>query len=459
MRQRKADLERRVNGEIRVEFTESGLTSYAGLELLIRYFLRIGLNSLIRRYMGEVGLRGDYGYVCMIRLLLGLVIAGGRRLGHVNFLRGDSVFLRFCGLRRLPSERTLSRWLKSFKGSLLERLYSLNADIVAGVVRVLPFRTLTVDVDGTVITTGLKVERAFRGYNPHRRRAPSYYPISAHLAETGHILRLKNRSGNVHDGKGSKRFFREVLNQIEATLGSGYQLRFRMDGAFFREEILKMLGSAGAGYAIKVPFWKWLELKAYIRAGQEWKRVNREVDCFEKHIMADSWGMELRVAVYRKRVHHRTPKNYQLDLFDPDDGYYEYSAVTTNLSLDSRRLWYFMCGRGGHEKVIGQIKSGLAFDTVPTNHYGANSAWQQMVALAHNLLTNFQLETGARRRNRSFKHTFLYALKTVQTLRFEIFNRAGRIVNPNGTTTLRLARNDIAKKTFLKLAYGLTKIP
>ena len=43
----------------------------------------------------------------------------------------------------------------------------LNADIVAGLVRELPIKTLTVDVDGSVISTGLTVERAFRGFNPH----------------------------------------------------------------------------------------------------------------------------------------------------------------------------------------------------------------------------------------------------------------------------------------------------
>jgi len=32
---------------------------------------------------------------------------------------------------------------------------------------------------------------------------------------------------------------------------------------------------------------------------------------------------------------------------------------------------------------------------VPTLAYAANSAWQQLVALTHNLLTNFQIDTGA----------------------------------------------------------------
>lgn len=153
--------------------------------------------------------------------------------------------------------------------------------------------------------------------------------------------------------------------------------------------------------------------------------------------------------IYRKRVHHRTAKNFQLDLFDPNDGYFEYSAVATNLDLSGRQLWHFMCGRGLHEKMIGELKG--AFDAVPTRHYGANSAWQQLVALAHNLITNFQIETGAPRRRRSAKRTALHVLKSIHTLRFELLHRAGRIVRPDGTTTLRLARNEPMKRLFLRM--------
>ena len=66
--------------------------------------------------------------------------------------------------------------------------------------------------------------------------------------------------------------------------------------------------------------------------------------------------------IYRKRVMHATRKNYQLDLFDPDNGTWEYSAVATNLPFDTRTLWRFMGGRGMHEKAIGDLEpqSGLA---------------------------------------------------------------------------------------------------
>jgi hypothetical protein len=228
-----------------------------------------------------------------------------------------------------------------------------------------------------------------------------------------------------------------------------------MDGDFFKETVLRLLAARGAGYAIKVPFWQWLDLQQRIRECRKWQRVARDVDGFEVRLPLRPWKLEMRVAIYRKVVHHRSAKNYQLDLFDPNDGYYEYSAVATNLDLSGRKLWHFMCGRGAHEKAIGELKSGLAFGTIPTRHYGANSAWQQLVALAHNLITNFQIETGAPSRRRSAKHTALNVLKSIQTLRFELFHRAGRLVRPDGVSILRMARNEPTKRLFLRIAGSL----
>jgi len=458
VRRRKADLSRRVNGDLAVEFTASGLTSYAGLELLLRYLRATGLNALLRQQLAGTKLRGDFGAVAMVRVVLGLLIVGGRRLRHLGYVTGDPIFHRFCGLAHLPSARTLSRWLKNFNESWVGRLRRVNAEVVARVVRALPLKLLTVDVDGTVCSTGMQVERARRGYNPHHRKVPSYYPITAHLGETGHVLRVKNRSGNVHDGKASLSFLRGLFAQIRETLGPLYRLRFRLDGAFFRQDVVALLEARGAGYAIKVPFFHWLDLQSRIARRRRWQRVDREVECFEDAMAITPWNTYLRVAIYRKRVYHRSAKNYQLDLFDPDDGYFEYSAIATNLDLTASRLWWFLCGRGAHEKAIGELKSSLAFATIPTNHYGANSAWQQLVALAHNLLTNFQIESGAAQRPRGFRATALFVLKSAQTLRFEIFHRAGLLLRPNGATILRLAANPQVQRAFTRIAQRLPDV-
>ena len=308
-----------------------------------------------------------------------------------------------------------------------------------------------------MVSTGLQVERAFRGFNPHHRKVPSYYPILAHLAETTHILRVKNRSGNVHDGRASLPFLRDLWAQVAATPTAGQTVRFRMDGAFFRQDVLRWLETRGAGYAIKVPFYRWLDLQQYIRATPTWTRVAPDISGVVVPAATTPWTRPLWVAVYRKRVAHQTAKNFQLDLFDPNDGHYEYSAITSNLDLTVANLWYFMAGRGNHEKTIAQLKTGLAFHTVPTMAYAANRAWQQLVVLTHNLLTNFQIDTGAEQRRRTRKHTTLPLLQTVQTLRFVLLNRAATLVRPQGVPTLRLTDNAPTRQLYTRIQTVLAR--
>ena len=183
-----------------------------------------------------------------------------------------------------------------------------------------------------------------------------------------------------------------------------------------------------SGYVIKVPFYRWLDLQQYIRAQPTWRPVAPDITGFVVPAAATPWGRLVWVAIYRKHVCHPATKNYQLDLFDPNDGHYEYSAVTSNLDLTLANLWRFVCGRGNHEKTIAQLKTGLAFHAVPTMAYAANSAWQQLVVLVHNLLTNFQIETGAVRRAPTRKRTVLPVLQSIQTLPFSIGPRNSSVL-------------------------------
>ncbi|NIN72412.1 MAG: transposase, partial [Gemmatimonadetes bacterium] len=169
----------------------------------------------------------------------------------------------------------------------------------------------------------------------------------------------------------------------------------RLDGAFFRREILTFLETSGVEYAIKAPLWDWLGIRDEIRRRRRWKRVRPGLQAFATRLSIPKWGLSLRVVIYRKHVSHRTRKNFQLDLFHPDDGHYEYSAVATNKAVRLRTLWDFMAGRGGHEKTLGELKQHLAFDTIPTQDWDANSTWLLISALTHNVVRQFQLSTGA----------------------------------------------------------------
>ena len=457
MRRKKADLRGRVNDNLEMEFTGEGLTSYAGLELLMRYLRKIEWNRQLRGSLSAVVGGGDFGVVSLSRVILGLLLVGGRRLRHLNFLKGDSLFQRFCGLCDLPSDDSVSRFLKRFTGRGVEALKALNADVVAHRIKALRARTLTIDVDGTVLCTGKQVGGAHRGYNPHHRKVPSYYPITAYLSDSGHFLRAHNRPGNVNDGSASIPFLKDVFTQVKEGFEDAYTLRFRMDGDYFKQDVINTLDTNKAFYAIKVPFWKGLDLQHKIRQCTNWQRVEKGVDGFTSTLTVKKWKHTFNIAIFRKRVMHKTRKNYQLDLFDPDDGTFEYSAVATNLPLKLRALWRFMAGRGMHEKAIGELKTGLSFDTIPTHDYHANSAWQQFVILAHNLLANFQIETGLTQRNRNLKNTHRWPLKSIRTLRFELINRAGYLIRPKGRFTLRLQHNKHTEALYRKICTALQK--
>lgn len=455
MRLRISMLRRAVKRNLPIKFVRQDLTSYGGLELVRRYFRLLDLNRRIRQAFSAYGIGGDYGSGRLVLLVIALLVVGARRLEHLRYLCHDPLVKRLCGLRCIPTERTVVNWLKQFTQQALQVLISLNSELLHEQIEKLGLSRLTIDVDGTVISTGGKVAWAFRGFNPHRRKDPSYYPLLAHLAQTGQILKLRNRPGNVHDSRGADRFLRELIGELRGRFGRALPLEFRMDAAFFQHEVFKLLIREGCEYAIKAGFWKWLELKSLVAVQRGWHPVNAQVSYFETQLPVKPWELTLRVVIYRKRVRHRSPKNFQLDLFSPDDGHYEYSAVTTNKALSGPALWDFIAGRGAQEKTLAELKGEFALDVVPTNHYGANSAWQQISILAHNLIRGFDLKTLACPKPRSRKRTYAYLLRSMRTLRFLLVNRAGRLTRIDGRQVLRMAWNPATQQLFDRVSHAL----
>lgn len=433
----------RVNHDLPIRFSEESISAHGGLELFRRYLVAIDLPARLRRALGDAG---DYGAVRMVLLVVGLLLAGGRRLAHLAVLSHDPIFRRFAGVHRLPADRTVARWMAGAAQTVVEAVASLVRDVAHDAIESLGLARLTLDLDGTVLRVCGSAEGAERGFNPHHPKDRSYYPLTAHLAQTGHLLRSWNRPGNVHDSHNADGFLRTVLADLRARFGNRHRLEVRLDGAFFDPKILRFLDGESLGYAIKVPLWKWLGVREKIASRRHWTRVDGTVSGFALTLAIPQWERTQRVVIYRKRVFHETAKNFQLDLFDPNDGHFEYSAVATNLELGVAALWHFMAGRGGHEKTLGELKQHLAFDAIPSRDRQTNELWQQLSILTHNLVRSFQLCLGATARPRTRKRTFLYRFLSLQTLRFTLLDQPARIVRPAGRAELRFAVSPITRK-------------
>lgn len=438
MKLRKDAIRGRVKADLPIEFTDEPLTAHAGLELFRRFLDRSGFVAQLEAVFADRRFDSDYGSLRMTLATIALLLVGGSRLRHIEVLARDPLFRRFARLLRVPSERTLSRWLKETTSFYRDRLQTLLREIAFATFQGRALSRATLDLDGTVIRTGDCVGGAERGFNPHHPKDPSYYPLTAHLAQTGQFLGVWNRPGNVHDSVDAVMHLGELIDATRVRLGP-VPIEVRLDGAFCQKAVFELLEASGVEYVLRVPMWKWLHVREKIDARKRWTRIGPRLQAFSIAHRIEKWDRTERIVVFRKHVSGKSRKNFQLDLFSPDDGHYEYSMVATNKSVSERAVWDFMAGRGGHEKTLGEVKQHLAFGTVATNDWDANSTWQLLSAITHNLVRQFQIETGAKQRPNGRKRTYRFRLPSVRTLRFELIHLPGRIARPNGKNALRIA--------------------
>ena len=333
-----------------------------------------------------------------------MLLLGTERLHHIDYLRGDPLFRRVVRLTRIPHRTKLSTALKQFTSDSLKALAELNSELVIEKLTALGLDEITVDLDGTVVSTKGSPSWAFKGYNPIKKGANSYYPLTSHIAETGHFLSIVNRPGNVHDSNRAL----TVIGAIRRHL-SNFVIPFRADSEFCSPDVINYLLKNGIGFAIKAPFWKLLSLKTAAENRKQWFKINEKWGYFWFQNPIDSLDHDHHVIILRKQL--RDPKKpYQLKLFSPNNGVYEYSAVVTDTNKwDPQQLLLFISGRSAQENSISELKNSFAFDHVPTNTCQANSAYIQMSQMAYNLATSMQHDMGiVKKRTENKKNTRIF---------------------------------------------------
>ena len=319
-----------------------------------------------------------------------------------------------------------------------------NSELVIERLASLGLVEITIDLDGTVISTKGNPSWAFKGYNPIKRGAKSYFPLTAHIAETGHFLHITNRPGNVHDSNRALQVIKTVQRKMPQ-----FSLRFRADSAFCVPQVLNHLLYKDIPFAIKAPFWKLLSLKQAAQKRKRWFRINDTWSYFWVDDPIESLQYAHHGLVLRKKL--REPrKPFQLELFTPNNGVYEYSAVLSHSKeWDPEDLLLFVAGRSAQENSIGDLKSGFAFDSIPTRTYQANSAYMQISQMAYNLSISMQQDMGlSTKQARSRKKTRMYRIMEWRTFRFLILNKAGRIAWEDGKKVLKMTYNKASKKLY-----------
>jgi len=451
MRYKKSALIARRNKILPINFVRQDMTTYSGITLVDHYFRLYQIHSRIKKTFKSYGFKGDYNIGDILFIVLIMVILGAERLQHIEFVQNDPLFKRVVGLTRIPHRTKLSTALKQFTSDSLKALSELNSALVIEKLTELGLHEITVDLDGTVISTRGNPSWAFKGYNPIKRGAKSYFPLTTHIAQTGHFLSIVNRPGNVHDSSRALSVIRTIKSQL-----SDFIIRFRADSAFCSPDVISYLLHSRIGFAIKAPFWKLLNLKSAAENRQRWLKINEQWGYFWLKNPIETIDQNHYVIILRKKL-RTVKKPYQLELFSPNNGIYEYSAVVTDTNQwNPMELLQFVSGRSAQENSISELKSSFAFDHVPTNHYQANSAYMQISQMAYNLATSMQYDMGlAKKRSENKKKTRIFSVMEWKTIRFLLINRAGRISWEKGVKVLQMTKNKKTEQLYEKISNAL----
>ena len=375
----------------------------------------------------------------MMLLVVHLII-GHRRLRDVDYYRDDAMVKRVLGLKRLPHVSTLSRSLASADAQSVGKVQIESRHLVMERLTVERFSTVTLDFDGSVLSTGRHAEGTAVGFNKKKKGARSYYPLFCTVAQTDQVLDVHHRPGNVHDSNGADTFIERCVRNVRARLPRA-KTEVRIDSAFFNETIVERLHTLGVKFTISVSFERFARLKELVEGRRRWRPMAAGLGYFETRWKPKSWNARYRFIFIRKQVRCQDKSPIQLDLFKPIEYGYEFKVIVTNRKIKPRKVVLFHEGRGSQEGIFSELKTHCQMDYVPVKTRVGNQLYMFAGILAHNLTRELQIRLNPRARGTTAKRAALWCFREIETLRRTLIQRAGRIIRPAGKLILSMNSN------------------
>lgn len=437
-----------------IQFQDQSLTSYAGVSLLQLLFKRLSIRNRLDSCFRHLDNGYAYGYSLVMMWLIVHLFLGYRKLQDIQYYDNDPMVLRLLGLTRLPDRSTLCRRLATMDEQSVLHLRRVNRQIVLERLVDQSIGRITLDLDGSVLSTSRYAEGTAVGYNNKKKGQRSYYPLYCTVAQTGQVLDVWHRPGNVHDSNGALAFILDCISSIR-TKFPGVIIEVRMDSAFFSEAIVDALDRQGVDFSISVPFARYTQLKAMIERRRRWQSLDSDVSWFETRWKPKCWGDRYRFLLLREWRKCQSKGPLQLDLFTPIDYQHDYQVIVTNKSMSAKKVVRYHNGRGYQENLFAELKSRVQMDYVPTRRLHGNQVFMLSTLMAHNLNREMQMIVHAPTRNTTEKRAPLWVFQKMDTIRQNFLQRAGRLTTPKGQLTLTMNASPNLEKEFMQYMVAL----
>ena len=431
-----------------LRFEDQRLSSFSGCVLLQRLFQKLSLRDRLRKCFEHRAERLVVGFPTILLIMIVHLMLGFRRLRDIERYRDDPMVLRALGLQRIPDVSTVCRTLARMDQASVENVRLLSREYVVSRLEAEKFSRVTLDFDGSVISTGKFAEGTAVGYNNKRKGERSYYPLLCTVAQTAQVLDVLHRSGNVHDSHSAIEFMDECIKAVRSRL-PGVILESRKDSAFFGDKMVDFLDSQGVQFTISVPFERFAQLKLMIEGRRHWKPLDSLWDYFESDWAPQCWQHRYRFLFLRHRVKKQSKEPVQLGLFTPHEEGYEFKVIVTNKRGKAKPILLFHNGRGSQENQFSELKTQCNMDYVPTRRLLGNRLYFLSAVFAHNLYRELQMTTRRTDRPTTPKRAALWIFEEAESLRRKLIQRAGRLTRPHGRLRLTLSGNEITRKEMM----------
>lgn len=368
------------NRSIQVESRGNRLSADAGVLLLREVFSRLKLEAFFERNLVDVRqpVLITHPQIELLRTHLLLLAQGWQDADDATTLRNDPVFRLGVSNRRgtaplerprcaavpdgLASQPTLSRLVKAL--SLPSQRQVLREGLFQAAARRLRAgrshrrRYATLDIDSLPVEVcGSQAGSRYNGHYGVR----CYHPLVAVVAETGDLLDVRLREGNVHTADGALEFVLPLLDRMEQELCQVASVR--MDAGFPEENLLAALEQRQVGYVARLRKNSRLEklTAALVQPCEPGPQAPRET-FHELSYQADRWSRPRRVVAVVQQ--------------EPDELFAHCFFLLTNWDAEqmpAAALLALYRQRGTAEAHLGELMSGLdpclSSTRRPKSHY------------------------------------------------------------------------------------------
>ena len=404
----------------KIEFSAKNLTSNAGLFLLLEHTNKNGIFDLIDHDLVFENASTNKIKMNHIKTMLCGNFIGIDKLERLKLLQSDPLINEFAISIKEPE--TVSRFLGNFSYKTTHMLREITFKVFKKLLRKKKLKSITIDIDSSVVNVEGHQEGAVRGYNPKKPGSNCYNIQFAFCDELKAYITGFVRSGNTYTANGAAELIKEIVAHIKT---DDLEILFRMDSGYFDDDIIETIESAGCKYLIKGKEYPTLASQVtdpYISftkgdEGRETTELVTKLDTLDK---------DRRFVV--SRVLKPEKDRSQLSFLEGND--FEYFYFVTNTEVGSEKVVIAYEKRGNAENYIKEAKYDMAVGHLLLQSFWANEAIFQLMMLAYNLFLLFKID---------FANGTEYR-QQIKTFRLKYIFLAGKIIRMARSVVLKLSK-------------------